>query len=111
MKIYFNVLLTVIIAFIVLQGCIAFKDVDQYWEKAKLDPLLQGEWKAAGIAEPSQNKYLIFCKDGDNYRIKNRSVKEFGEIKLFPNDRAKSIKFGKTLIKELSEKTNFKVLI
>jgi hypothetical protein len=113
MKIYFNVLLTVIIAFIVLQGCIAFKDVDQYWEKAKLDPLLQGEWKAAGIAEPSQNKYLIFCKDGDNYRIKNRSVKEFGEIKLFPNDRAKSIKFGThwfLIIKPVSFSTIRKML-
>ncbi len=82
------------VSLMVLPACIAINDVEQYWEKAKLDPALQGDWKEMGGIEQSQNRYLTFRKDDEIYRVKNRRVEELDSKQFFPDDRSKSIKIG-----------------
>lgn len=61
-----------ILAVILLAGCIDVDDLGAYWDKGTVDPVLEGRWKmtpAPGVDTSSSegDKYYIFKKTGDHY--------------------------------------------
>lgn len=61
----------VIFTMLVLAACIAVKDVAGSWEKAVIDPALEGKWlmTAANEDESDGPHYIVFKKENTWYRV------------------------------------------
>ncbi len=51
----------------ILAGCIPVDNLEDYWNKGKVDQEIVGHWKKQGVAFRSQDEYISFENTGDHY--------------------------------------------
>jgi hypothetical protein len=56
-----------------LAGCIPVADLGEYWDKAELDPALEGDWRELEAYARTEDRYVSFVKHGDYYMKQHAS--------------------------------------
>lgn len=87
-------LLTTVLVTIFYSGCIPVDDISAVWDKATLDPELEGHWKQLGVEYRSQDQYISFVKKDDVYEIEMADAEYshlFDDLPATPNPKARCL--------------------
>lgn len=57
-----------------LTGCIPVNEIDDAWHKSKIDPALEGSWKAPDPEIPLRDTFVTYVKDGSSHQVESASA-------------------------------------
>jgi hypothetical protein len=73
MQLKIKLLFIFVFGIVLFSGCIPVDDISPVWDKATLNPDIEGHWKQVGVKYRSQDKYISFVKKGDEYEVEMTS--------------------------------------